>query len=233
MVSPIWSHVARAGMGGGGVVMIEQSDPLVLRWGASADVAECAVLSVHGRSQDPTFMRRTSERFGATGVRFYAPEAPGHSWYPQPFLEPLHRNRPALDDSLRVLERSLAQLAEAGFGPERVVLWGFSQGACLLAHHVLTSPQRFAGLVLFTGGYLGQASMPALENAPLREMPALVRSIDQDPWVPRFRVEDTARLLSGAGAAVDLRIDPGDEHVITDEACASATRLLASLRLPR
>ena len=200
----------------------------VLEWGAAEADAELAVLTVHGRAQTPAFMRRTAERFGAAPVRFYAPEAADNSWYPHSFLDPQHRNQPELDEALRAVDAWLEHLAEVGFAPHRVVLWGFSQGACLLAHHALTAPRRFAGIVLFTGGYIGPEPMSEPEGEPLREVPVVVRSVEHDPWVPRFRVEHTAALLAGAGAAVDLRVDPGSEHVITDEACSAATRLLRS-----
>lgn len=199
--------------------------PSLTEWGASADRAALAVLAVHGRGQDPAFMRATAQRLGTVAARFFAPEAEGNTWYPLSFLEPVERNQPALDRSVRVLEACLDRLAETGFGGERVVLWGFSQGACLLSHLVLSAPRRVAGLVLFTGGYLG-TTPPAPDEKALRGVPVVLRSIEDDPWVPRHRVEETAALLRQAGAEVDLRIAPGTDHVITDEACATATELL-------
>jgi predicted esterase len=198
----------------------------LLEWGAPADRAGLAVLAVHGRGQDPAFMRATARRLGTAPVRFFAPEAEGNTWYPLSFLEPVEHNQPALDRSLRAVEACLAQLAQAGFDGGRVVLWGFSQGACLLVHLVLTTPRPVAGLVLFTGGYLGTVPPPLPDDRILRGVPAVLRSIEHDPWVPRRRVEETAGLLRQAGAEVDLRVDPGTEHIITDEACAAATELL-------
>lgn len=199
----------------------------VLEWGLEREQAQVAVLTLHGRAQDPGFMRDTAGRFGAVPARFYAPEAAGNTWYPRPFLAPVEDNRPELDAAFDVLEGCLDRLAGEGFTRERVVLWGFSQGACVLSHYVLTTaPGRFGGMILFTGGYLGPDPLPPPEGEPLSGVRTVLRSIDQDPWVPRSRVEETAAVLSRAGAPVDLRIDPGEEHVITDEACAAATGLL-------
>ncbi|WP_410638471.1 alpha/beta hydrolase [Amycolatopsis sp. lyj-346] len=195
--------------------------PVLAEWGAPADRAALAVLAVHGRGQDPAFMQATASRLDTASVRFFAPEAEGNTWYPLSFLEPVERNQPALDRSVRVLEASLDRLAGAGF--DRV--WGFSQGACLLSHLVLSAPRPVAGLVLFTGGYLGTAP-PVPAGQGLCGVPVVLRSIEDDPWGPRHRVEETAALLRQAGAEVDLRIDPGTDHIITDEACATATRLL-------
>lgn len=171
-------------------------------------------------------MRDTSMRFGTAPVRFFAPEADGNTWYPESFLEPVERNEPALGRSLQVLEDGLARIAQSGFAARRVVLWGFSQGACLVSQLILTTPRPVAGLVLLTGGYLGTEPPTVSVERPLRGVPAVVRSIEHDPWVPRDRVVATADLLRRAGADVDVRIDPGEEHIITDEACRSATDLL-------
>lgn len=199
----------------------------MLEWGAGTEDAEVAVLAMHGRGGDPGSMREVAGRFGPAPARFFAPEAPGNTWYPGGFLQPLESNQPALQDSLGTLGRCLEQLAESGFGPERVVLWGFSQGACLISHYALAvAPRRYAGMIVFTGGFIGPDVLPAPADDPLAGVPVVLRSISEDPWVPRHRVEETASALRAAGAEVDLRIDPGDEHIITDEACEAATALL-------
>ena len=131
--------------------------PSLVEWGTPADRAELAVLSVHGRGQDPAFMQATAARLGPAPVRFFAPEAEGNTWYPRSFLEPIEGNQPALDHALETVNACFGRLSQAGFDSGRVVLWGFSQGACLLSHLVLTMPRPLAGLVLFTGGYLGTA----------------------------------------------------------------------------
>ncbi|GAA1396034.1 dienelactone hydrolase family protein [Pseudonocardia kongjuensis] len=200
----------------------------MLRWGDPA--APVTVLALHGRDRDPADMRATASRFGPVPARFAAPRAPGGSWYPKPFLEPFEENRAALQAALDVVDDRLDRLAAEGHDRDRVVLWGFSQGACLAAHHVLarrTAP--LAGLVLFTGGFVGPDPLPAPPPGSLAGTPAVLRSIADDPWVPRRRVEQTAALLTAAGAEVDLRIEPGDEHVITDEACSAAAALLRAL----
>nr|WP_228046162.1 phospholipase [Saccharopolyspora sp. HNM0983] len=203
-----------------------------MEWGADPADAERAVLAVHGRGQGPDFLQRTALRFGDLPVRFHAPRAAGGSWYPGSFRDPPADNQPALEDSLDVLAGCTRLLADRGFPPERTVLWGFSQGACLLAHYALTRARaRFGGIILFTGGYLGPDGDGAPPPEPaLRGVDALLRTVDRDPWVPPQRVADTAEVLRRSGAHVDLRIDPGAEHIITDEACTAAARLLARPR---
>lgn len=160
---------------------------------------------------------------------FYAPRAAGDSWYPEPFLVPMHRNSEAVNESLRVIDRCLEQLCAAGFAPRRIVLWGFSQGACLLSHHLLVRRPGVAAAILFTGGYIGAEPLAPPAGSELRGLPVIIRSIENDPFVPPSRVRETAELLRSAGAEVDLRIDPGNEHITTPKAYASATDLIAAL----
>ncbi|MEJ8277631.1 alpha/beta hydrolase [Pseudonocardia spirodelae] len=198
---------------------------MTLTWGDPA--APLVVLALHGRGRDPADMAATAARFGDVPARFVAPRAAGDSWYPKPFLEPFDENRDALLRALDVVDDQLARLADEGAGRDRVVLWGFSQGACLAAHHVLVrDPRPCAGLVLHTGGFVGPDPVPGPPAGSLAPTPAVLRSVSRDPWVPAHRVRETASLLAGAGARVDLRIDDGGEHVITDEACAAAAGLL-------
>ena len=193
------------------------------RWGSAR--AEVAVLAVHGRAQNPDVMKAYSARFTAD-VSYFAPRADGDSWYPEPFLVPMELNAPSVDRALLVIDKCLDQLREEGFGPRRIVLWGFSQGACVLSHHLLVRRPMVGAAVLFTGGYIGAETLQAEPGPSLAGTPIVVRSIEDDPFVPARRVRETAALLSSLGAEVDLLIAPGNDHVITDEACASGSRVL-------
>lgn len=193
------------------------------------------MLAVHGRAQNPAIMQGYSTRFALerpVEVAFYAPRAAGDSWYPEPFLVPMRRNAEAVAESLRVIDRSLDQLRAAQFDPGRIVLWGFSQGACLLSHHLLVRRHRVAAAILFTGGYIGGEPLEPAAGTELSGLPVIIRSIENDPFVPPSRVRETAALLQSAGAEVDLRIDAGNEHIITDEAYATAADLIAALAAP-
>lgn len=196
-------------------------------WGEES--ATLAVIAVHGRGQNPNDMRDLADRIDARGVRYFAPEAPGNSWYPGLFLEPIENNQPSLDTALAIMEATIDDVRSRGFDDSRIVLWGFSQGACLLSHLLLTRHPRPAAAVLFTGGHVGAQPLVALTGDPLADLPVLMRSISHDPWVPPTRVAETADLLTAAGASVDLLIADGDQHIVTDEATATARALFERL----
>jgi predicted esterase len=187
------------------------------------------VLAIHGRGQEPEFMRELAERFGPLPARFVAPAASGGSWYPLPFMQPIELNQPHLDHALAAVDQRIDQLLESGTAARDLALFGFSQGACLLTHLLLTRPRPFGAAVLFTGGFIGPDPITPPGDGTLDGMPVLLRSIQDDPWVPAHRVLDSARMFQAAGALVDLRIDPGNEHIVTDEACSTAANLLKRL----
>ncbi len=134
--------------------------------------------------------------------------------------------QPSLDFALDVVDAAIEDILGRGFTADRVVLWAFSQGACLLAHHCLTRPRSIGGLVLFTGGYVGADPVVAKPHSPAG-VPVIMRSVELDPFVPSLRVLGTTDAVRSAGAEVKALIVPGEEHIITDEAIDSARALLA------
>jgi phospholipase/carboxylesterase len=200
----------------------------VVTWGPPE--ASVVVLAVHGRGQEPEVMRELTARFGALPARFVAPAAAGGSWYPLPFLQPLEANQPHLDEALAAIEARIDTLLDTGTAVGDLVLLGFSQGACLLAHLLLTRPRRLGAAVLLTGGFIGPDPIEPPAGTELADVPVLLRSIEDDPWVPAGRVAETGHLFEAAGARLDVAIEPGKEHVVTDEACAAAADLIRRLR---
>lgn len=210
--------------------MISTSDTGVVEWGSPASRATRAVIAVHGRGLDPADMRERSTRFAVDSVRFYAPSATGRSWYPGSFLEPIERNQAGVEEGLLRVSAAIGRARQDGFALTAIAVWGFSQGACLLAQHLLTtaSDGHPAAALLFTGGFIG-TTPPTVARRSLEGMPVLLRSIQQDPFVPAERVRATAGLLASAGADVDVRIDPGDQHIVLDEAYTRGSAIIGAL----
>jgi phospholipase/carboxylesterase len=201
----------------------------VTRWGAEEADARLVVLALHGRDQDPAFVQGVAERVDLPELAWRFPAADARSWYPLSFLAPVDDNEPRLSYALQAVEHHRAALADAGVGPERLVLLGFSQGAVVLAEHLVRTAAPCAGAVLLTGGYVGPLGTARTASGDLRAVPVLLGSAEADALVPIVRVRETAALLQALGAQVELEVYDDLEHLVSDAAVASTRRLLRRL----
>ena len=103
----------------------------VLTAGPPLEKAKAAILLVHGRGASAQSILSLYDELGAEQFAAIAPQAAGNTWYPYSFLSPIEANQPYLDSALRRLESLVADLLSRGIPSERLVLLGFSQGACL------------------------------------------------------------------------------------------------------
>jgi predicted esterase len=165
-------------------------------------------------------------------VAAVAPQAAGHTWYPNSFLAPLETNQPYLDSALSRVEAIVSGLIDHGISSQRIALLGFSQGACLTTEFVARHPRRYGGVIAFTGGLIGPPGTPRAYTGSLDGSPVFLGSSDPDPHVPFERVQETADVFKRMGAKVDLRRYPGMPHTINEEELAAARSLLQHL-LPR
>ncbi|WP_342660460.1 hypothetical protein Rruber_00400 [Rhodococcus ruber] len=192
--------------------------------------ADLVVYAVHGRHQRSSFMSETADRIAAPGVIYALPEASAGSWYPQSFLQDRESNEPLVGFALDAVDTHLNWLEEQGVSPERTVLLGFSQGACLLAEYLLQSGHRYAGAALLTGGYLGPVEQSwAADGKDLDGMPVLLTTSARDEWVPLSRVHATTESFVELGAAVQLHVDDDPEHRINDAVVGYVRRFLTTL----
>ncbi|MGO4838862.1 alpha/beta hydrolase, partial [Rhizobiaceae sp. 2RAB30] len=116
----------------------------------------------------------------------------------------------------------------AGFPYERIVLCGFSQGACLAAQTLMQRPAPYAAGVLFTGGLIGPPGTTWRPPELIPGVRVLITGSENDDWVPAWRVRETAATLAGFGAVVDTIIYEDRPHIISDDEIAHARVLLRS-----
>jgi len=195
--------------------------------GARLGTADLAVVLVHGRHQDAQFMLDLVGRLPALPVSYLALEHPRGQWYPAGFMAPTADNQPDLSRALDAVAECLSWLGGQGYGPERVVLLGFSQGACLLAEYVLRRPARYGGLALIIGGAIGPEGTRWDGPADLAGTPAYLGTSDPDDWVPLTRVRETAAVLADRGARVTLEVFPDLGHRVNDAELDAVRGLIA------
>ncbi|MEZ5293850.1 MAG: hypothetical protein R2745_22395 [Vicinamibacterales bacterium] len=184
------------------------------------------VVLVHGRNASPENIVELAHRLDHPDATYLMPAAAGRTWYPHTFLAPREDNEPALRSALNLLDRLVDASVAAGVPRSRVVLMGFSQGACLSAEYVYRHPARYGGLVAFSGGLVGPPGTTWTGGGGLDGMPAFLGCSDIDGHVPKDRVEASADALTRLGAAVTLRLYPGMGHLVNDDEIAHARAIL-------
>jgi predicted esterase len=198
--------------------------------GAALETARVAVVVVHGRDQDPAWMLEHLVRpLELDDVAFLLPAAEEGSWYPNRFFDPEEDNEPWVSEAIARFERVVRLANDGGVPVERVVLAGFSQGACLVAEMLAREPRGYAGAAILTGGLFGTQDELQAPAASLDGVRVLITGHVDDSWVPVPRVECTARLLREAHAEVELQIHDDPEHRINADEVAAVRRLLVSV----
>ncbi|MFN8675347.1 MAG: dienelactone hydrolase family protein [Thermomicrobiales bacterium] len=197
--------------------------------GAALDEASSAIIAIHGRGADAADIINLAGEVAPPGVVILAPNAVGQTWYPYRFIEPIERNEPYLTSALSLLDRLFARLAESDIPADRVALLGFSQGACLALEYAARNAQRFGAVVGYSGGLIGPMGATFAYPGSMDGTPVFIGCSDVDAHIPVARVEETARVMTELGAAVDLRIYPGMGHTVNQDEIQAGRALLAPL----
>jgi phospholipase/carboxylesterase len=187
---------------------------------------KAAIILLHGRGGSAEDILGLREQLGFPDAIYLAPEAPGHTWYPYSFLAPVERNQPWLADSLAKVGEAVEGALRQGIAREKIVIAGFSQGACLASEFMARNAARYGGLVAFTGGLIGPPGTEFRYPGNLAGTPAFLGAGDPDPHVPWQRVQESADALAKMGAEVTLKRYPGMPHTIAREELAEAKALL-------
>lgn len=215
-----------------------QGQPLT-QAGAPLHRAEAAVILLHGRGATAEGMLPLAEAFAQPDVAYLAPRAAGRTWYPYSFLAPLRENEPGLSSGLRVVADLVARMEGEGVPAERVVLLGFSQGACLAVEAAARHARRYGGVVALSGALIGTGECPGRRppddkafdyDGDLAGTPIFLGCSDADPHIPRPRVRRSSEVLRALGGAVEERIYPGMGHAVNEDEVQYVRGLLAALQ---
>lgn len=194
--------------------------------GAPLGEANGAAVLLHGRGGSAEDILSLAQPLYRDGIAYLAPQAAGHTWYPNSFLAPRETNEPYLSSALAKVGSVIAGIESAGIPLDRILIAGFSQGACLATEFVASNPERYAGLIAFTGGLIGPPDANLRHQGSLTGTPALFMSGDPDPHVPWQRVQASATELERMGAIVTARRYPGRPHTISAEEVELARTLV-------
>lgn len=185
-----------------------------------------ALILLHGRGGSAADILSLARYLPVAAYALLAPQATGHTWYPQSFLAPLASNEPYLTAALAAVGQAVALATSHGISTASVYLLGFSQGACLTLEYAARHATRYGGVVAFTGGLLGDRLYLDNYAGDFAGTPCLLASADPDLHVPAERVRASTALLTAMGAAVTEQIMPGMGHTITPQELGLASQLI-------
>lgn len=210
---------------------LHQGQPLA-RAGQPLDQAQAALILLHGRGATAASILLLAEELYHPAYAYLAPQAAHNSWYPYTFLAPIPQNEPWLSAALERVGQLVDQIEAAGVPAERIVLGGFSQGACLASEFIARNARRYGGLIGFSGGLIGPLGMARAYAGSLEGTPVFLGCSDVDGHIPKARVEETAEVLEGLGAQITMRLYPGMGHTINADEIEQARALLRSVLSP-
>lgn len=189
----------------------------VLNYGAPLDEAEAVMLMMHGRGATAESILALADELQQPGFAYMAPQAADNQWYPESFLAPVDDNEPYLSSAITLLESVLMQLVAAGIENRRIMLLGFSQGACLALEFATRFAQPYGGIVGLSGGVIGPDGTVHDYGGSLEGTPVFLGCSTTDPHIPKSRVEETARLMEELGGKVTMRLYPNMGHTVNRE----------------
>jgi predicted esterase len=187
------------------------------------------MILIHGRGATAESILDLAAAVNRTGFAYLAPQAAGNTWYPNSFLAPIAGNEPGLSSGLAVIDDLLAHVAEAGLPPERTILLGFSQGACLTLEYVARHVRRYGGVAGLSGGLIGPDGTPRDYAGSLAGTPIFLGCSDVDFHIPKERVEESAAVQRRLGADVTMRLYPNIGHTINADELAAVRALMAGI----
>lgn len=202
------------------------------RAGAPPARARGIVLLIHGRGASAESILTLGEAVAMPDLCYLAPQAEGHTWYPQSFMAPTAANEPFLSRALARVAAIIADILASGITPSQLSVTGFSQGACLASETVLRNPRPYGFVGVLSGGAIGPPGTPRDYRGSLAGARVFLGCSDHDPHIPLARVRETTEVFTRMGASVIERIYPGSFHGINDDGLAHLRAGLASIIPP-
>lgn len=198
--------------------------------GVALEEATSAMIMVHQRGVRTDSILNLVSYFNAPKMAFLAPQADNNTWYPYSFLAPIAQNEPGISSGMGALRSLVAAINEVGIPTEKIILLGFSQGACLAAEFVARHAERYGGLAVLSGGLIGPPNTPRNYLGDLKGTPVFLGCSDVDFHIPKERVDESAAVFMRMGATVTKRIYLGMDHVINEDELTAVQQMIDALQ---
>jgi phospholipase/carboxylesterase len=189
----------------------------VLYSGAPIDKTDSAMILIHGRGSTADNILALSEELNDNSFCYTAPQAAGNTWYPYSFLAPVEYNEPGLSSGLKVIDDLIKKINDKGIESSKIILLGFSQGACLVLEYACRNAEKFMGVIGLSGGLIGEIVDEKRYSGNFNSTPVFLGCSDIDPHIPKYRVDKTEGIMKNLGAVVTKQFYKGMGHTINEE----------------
>lgn len=185
-----------------------------------------AIIMIHGRGGSAADIISLQRFLNLQDMAIVAPQADHNSWYPYSFMAPESSNQPALNSAIETVAEAVKEIVKNGIKEDQIYFLGFSQGACLTLEYVARNARKYAGVIAFTGGLIGDALIKDRYQGDFKQTPILITTSNPDPHVPLDRVQESVAILEKLHAQVQLKVYQGKMHNISKEELELANEVL-------
>ncbi len=191
----------------------------VAHYGTPAASATAVMIMIHGRNAGPKNILDLAPALARPSLAYVAPAAAGGAWYPLPFIAPREQNEPYLSSALDMIETLVGDLMDAGFPSQKMLLLGFSQGACLCGEFAIRHPRRYGGVLMLSGGLVGAPGTKwnDVTTTELKDTPVFLGCSDVDSHIPKERVIESEAVFKRLGARTERILYPGMGHLVNED----------------
>lgn len=189
----------------------------VLTTGADPESAGMAMVLVHGRGATAQSMLSFAKEFQREDIHYRALQANRQTWYPRSFMEPQGKNEPGISSGLQAIYDVILSITQEDITLSKIVLLGFSQGACLATEFAARHPQRFGGVIGLSGGLIGDEVDHDKYKGSLKHTPVFLGCSDKDAHIPQERVSETVEVFKKLEGNVIEKIYPGMGHTVNED----------------
>lgn len=189
----------------------------IITTGKNITEAKKAMIFLHGRGGSAEDILSLADHFPVEEFALFAPQATNNTWYPYSFMVPPSQNNPGLSSALEILKELLEEIQQKGIAAENIYFAGFSQGACLTAEFVTRNATKFGGVIIFTGGLIGDKVYNDNYQGDFEGTPVFIGTGNPDAHVPVERVKETEKIMKDMNAKVQVRIYNNRPHTISGD----------------
>jgi len=198
-------------------------------YGPSLSRAKAAMIMMHGRGATAKSMLPLAEQLAQPDFFYIAPQAKHHTWYPYSFLESQEKNKAGIMSGLQVIYDLLQNIRETGLEYEKMILLGFSQGACLALDFITRHPQTLGGVAALSGALIGKQISEKDYTGNLHKTPVFIGCDEKDPYVPMNRLHLTSDIIHSLNGKVNKQIYRDMGHKVNEHEIKIIRGMMASI----